>query len=418
MILDNVGFLDLTQEVTINESNNNDELSPVYILLTTTGSIMSKTIRAFTGDDYTHVSLSFDAKMNNIFSFNFDGFVKESFDMFKKKFGNINIGVFCVLIPKINIEKIKQQIQYFIDHIKEYSYSILGLFGVLLNKPINRDDKMFCSQFVDSMLKLGGVNVNQKDSALVRPQEFATSNVVYKVYEGKINDYKESKVKSNIRKLKRNIMESYIELNTIQRQVYAEEWVEDHRVPKEHRQTKCDYKKLFFVSSTNMDGVILNPIVPDNFLTKNGYEDNTTCRVCCSTSINGCLTAMSMNLKGKTLCVHEIVMDNIKQVKPSVYQVPDCNITNEVWITNSVKLKYIGDIKVEDAHEEGMKYKYGPDNEYEAELYRWNWKWIKKINKDGTVLNEANIMEVREFFSPNLPDPNSAIRKALKSNKK
>lgn len=46
-------------------------------------------------------------------------------------------------------------------------------------------------------------------------------------------------------------------------------------------------KEVFFISTADLDRQTLIPRVPKNFLTEQGYEDNTTKRVCLSTSIMG-----------------------------------------------------------------------------------------------------------------------------------
>lgn len=61
---------------------------------------------------------------------------------------------------------------------------------------------------------------------------------------------------------------------------------------------------LYHLSSNNMNGKTIFPRVPENFFTKNGYEDSKTKRVCFSTSIDGCLRGMSQNLTNKKFYVH------------------------------------------------------------------------------------------------------------------
>ena len=131
---------------------------------------------------------------------------------------------------------------------------------------------------------------------------------------------------------------------------------------------------LYHLSERNLDGQILHPKVPDNFLTKHGFEDNTTPRVCFSTSIAKCLIAFSSNLAGKELYVHKAI-DPGKVYQPSLEEVPDCKITGEKWVMRPVKLKKIGKILViKDDGKPGMKYTYG--GKYTAELYGWEYKMI------------------------------------------
>ena len=137
-------------------------------------------------------------------------------------------------------------------------------------------------------------------------------------------------------------------------------------------------KKMYFLSPTSMDNKELTPRIPDNYFTKNNYEDNTTKRVCFAPSVNKCLMALSMRFEGQELYVHiPIEGQQLNIVRPSVKQVPDLKITGEIWVTNPVKIKCIGKIKVTgDAGKEGHKFKYG-ENHY-AELYDWNYEWIEK----------------------------------------
>ena len=136
--------------------------------------------------------------------------------------------------------------------------------------------------------------------------------------------------------------------------------------------------KLYTISDSNLDGKTLSPRVPSNFLTKNGYEDSKTPRVCFSTSVSGCLTALSQNCKNKNYYVHiPEPSKNYKVYKPSKEEVPDATVTHEHWIKESVKLKCIGKIHCTgDDGKDGKKYTYGDGKK--AELYGWEYKWVDK----------------------------------------
>lgn len=119
------------------------------------------------------------------------------------------------------------------------------------------------------------------------------------------------------------------------------------------------------------------PRVPDNFFTRNGFEDAKTGRVCFTDSVDKCLTALSANVSGKEYRVYE-PDDTSKYVifKPNNKAVPDASITGELWITEPVKIKEVGKIKCTgDDGKKGMKFKYGAKT---AELYGWNYIWTKK----------------------------------------
>ena len=138
---------------------------------------------------------------------------------------------------------------------------------------------------------------------------------------------------------------------------------------------------LYFVTKADMKSkTTLEPRIPQNFLTDNGFEDNKIKRVCFSTSINGAVTALSQNLKNTDLFVYSPIGIEKRDIyRPSISQVPDRSITGEVWIRKPVQIECIGKIHVIDAKKNPQRYKYG--NKI-AELHEWNWKWIdKNINE-------------------------------------
>lgn len=143
--------------------------------------------------------------------------------------------------------------------------------------------------------------------------------------------------------------------------------------------SKINRKRLYHLSQSNLDKKTINPRVPSNYFTKNGYEDATTPRVCFSSSIDGCLRGLSENLTGKEFFVH--IPDGKYDIfAPTKKEVPDCKVTHEVWIKEPVKIKCVGKIKViADKGEDGLPYTYGDGKK--AELYDWEWNWIEKINE-------------------------------------
>lgn len=147
------------------------------------------------------------------------------------------------------------------------------------------------------------------------------------------------------------------------------------------KQKKTEAEKLYFLSEhDDWDESIINPRIPNNFLTQRGYEDATIPRVCFSTFIDGCLRALSQNLKGKIFYVYQPV-GKYEVIKPTLEQVPDRAVTRERWITKPVELHCIGKIQVGEAKGDGIKYVYGEDNEHSAMLYDWEWEWIEKIDE-------------------------------------
>lgn len=143
---------------------------------------------------------------------------------------------------------------------------------------------------------------------------------------------------------------------------------------KESDYTEASSENLFHVSSVKLANTTLEPRIPDNFLVRNGYEDNITERISVCKSIDDCLTAMSRNLKNKNFYVYKLKNINIKKKTPSVKEVPDSSITNEVWLLEPSEFKLVGKIHVTGTKGDGLSYTYGDNT---AELYRWKWSYIK-----------------------------------------
>lgn len=131
----------------------------------------------------------------------------------------------------------------------------------------------------------------------------------------------------------------------------------------------------YFISEKPVKEKRLIPRVPTNFFTKNGYEDNTTKRICFSTSVDKCLTALSQNNTNKYFYVYK--PKSIPKIiyKPNKKAVPDSEITDEIWITDPVDVVEVGKIHcIGDDGKDGMTFKYGKND---AELYGWNYKWVQ-----------------------------------------
>ncbi len=128
---------------------------------------------------------------------------------------------------------------------------------------------------------------------------------------------------------------------------------------------------LYHLSESNLDGKVLYPRIPNNFMTANGYEDNTIKRISFSKSINGALVGISSNLTGKIFYVH--IPDSkysVKSIDVTNDMVPDASLTEEVWVISKVKLQCIGKVKVTKSHSKAKKYKLG---EMWVDTYEWDY---------------------------------------------
>ncbi len=172
-----------------------------YVILSYTGTLLSKAIRHYSGDKYVHASLSFDPSLSLMYSFGrrypsnpiIAGYVHE----------DINQGLFMnmknTVIQIYETEITEEQKQRLMDKINEfdankrlYKYNLLGLLEFKLNKTIKIDKrKYFCSEFVSEVLRYAGLITSKKPDGLMKPKDLIRGRHFKKIYEGKLSVYRD-----------------------------------------------------------------------------------------------------------------------------------------------------------------------------------------------------------------------------------
>lgn len=195
------------------EESTKDNKNPVYIILVYTASTFGKMIKEYTHGIYTHAAMSLDNTLNKLYSFNLNnqfnklgGFSIESIEGYKKDNKDAIMCVYTTFVNDDKKRKLDKQINYFIGNIDKTKYSIINVFSLIANKPIELANDMICSQFVDRMLKSVDVDITGMASSLVTPNDIykSTSNKIYKVYEGRVDEYNHKKIQAKVNKLRRS----------------------------------------------------------------------------------------------------------------------------------------------------------------------------------------------------------------------
>lgn len=196
-------------------------------------------------------------------------------------------------------------------------------------------------------------------------------------------------------------------------------------------------KTFYHISfDSNLDDTVMKPRIPtwiadkikkDKDFTKKldelktskedgttGYEEYTTPRVCLSNSIEGCLNAIindygKLTLHDKTLYVYtpekpisEYKHKTNKQILKDG-DIFDANTTNEMWILEPVKMKYVGSIVVDKITGEQKK-KFANNKNKTNIQYKYKWHWFHKVKyrydneKNKFVKEQVSILnEVKRF---------------------
>lgn len=167
----------------------------IYVLLTDTGTLLTRMIKSYTKKPYNHASIAFDNELDEIYSFGrktvknpfIGGFVRE--DIHSVLFHQAPCAIYSLTINNDEYQKMFQYIQEISAKKELYRYNFIGLFGVMLKKPIYRKNAFFCSQFVASVLEESQVIGFEVDLSLVEPSDLPGFANFQLIFEGILSDY-------------------------------------------------------------------------------------------------------------------------------------------------------------------------------------------------------------------------------------
>jgi len=178
----------------------------IFIVLTDTGTLLTRMIRLYTKLPLNHVSIAFDESLSEVYSFGrkrphnpfIGGFVREDFSscLFRQSL----CGVYRCKVSAEDYERMKKRIKQIEEQKHKYRYNFIGLFGVMFNKEIKREHAFFCSQFVATIMNECEEKLFNCSTYLIQPQHFMVSERLEMVYAGDLADY--PKMRRGISQLK------------------------------------------------------------------------------------------------------------------------------------------------------------------------------------------------------------------------
>lgn len=172
-------------------------MNTIYILLTRSGTFLSNLVYLFTGDSFTHASISFDPSLQPLYSSarkNGEtmfpaGPCREYFHRgFYKKHRHIPCALYALNVSQEHYDQAKQEMDRIISRSDEYHFNILGLFLCHLNIPMRRRKKFFCSQFVAEILQRSNALSLPKVPSLMRPMDYTHLPEASCLYRGTLRD--------------------------------------------------------------------------------------------------------------------------------------------------------------------------------------------------------------------------------------
>lgn len=168
----------------------------IYIVLTYTGTILSKMIKTYTKEEFSHVSIALDEELNELYSFGrlnpynpfMGGFVHESLKNGTfKRFKNTITEIYSIEVTNKQYEKIKYKIKKMKRKRYLYKFNILGLFAVAFKIKIKKENYFYCAEFVKHLLDES--KVNHKLPLLIKPTDFKYIEGTDLTYRGFLREY-------------------------------------------------------------------------------------------------------------------------------------------------------------------------------------------------------------------------------------
>lgn len=173
-------------------------MKEIYIILSHSGTIISKIIKIYTRARYSHVSIGFDPDLNEFYSFGRKkidtpiggGFIIEGKNRgLFRKLKNARCKVYKVMLTDEQYVTLRECINEFIRFQDTYKYNYLGILTTMFGLKLKRSHHYFCSQFVAEVLHKGKVWHCEKDFSLITPKDFEQIKNATLIYEGRVCDY-------------------------------------------------------------------------------------------------------------------------------------------------------------------------------------------------------------------------------------
>lgn len=179
----------------VNTTTDKTEPHKIYLLLTDTSSLLSKSIKLLNHQQYNHISLAFNPELSEVYSFGrlkpsnpvIGGFVQE--DLTHAFFRSAGFQLYELSVSNEQYNGIRLALTQFQKQKDNLHYNFLGLLPAYVNVAWERPNHFFCSEFVSSLLQEVGIIQKDTPSCLMRPQDVVIQTQANLLYEGTIGDY-------------------------------------------------------------------------------------------------------------------------------------------------------------------------------------------------------------------------------------
>lgn len=169
----------------------------IYIILSQSGTFISRMLKFFSHDEFNHSSICVDDSFEKFYSFGrikinnpFHGgfLIENAFTHVFGKFEKIPCMILKLPVTDAQYAIICATINEFIKNPKMYKYDFANV--ILANTPfsVRRKNKFFCSGFVGYVLESAGI-VIPNSIRKIRPIEFLKIDEIETIYKGELKEW-------------------------------------------------------------------------------------------------------------------------------------------------------------------------------------------------------------------------------------
>lgn len=169
----------------------------IYVVLTHTGTILSRMIKCYTKDEFSHCSISLDIALKEMYSFGrlnpynafWGGFVHEYINKGTfKRFYKTKTKIYSLEVTDEQYENIRKIVMEIQKNKEKYKFNTLGLFAAGFHKRIREEHSFYCAEFVKYVIENAGINTGLPET--VKPEDFKKIKGLREIYSGLLREYK------------------------------------------------------------------------------------------------------------------------------------------------------------------------------------------------------------------------------------
>ncbi len=176
----------------------NEKNKKIYIVVSQTGTILSRIVKIVTRDKYNHVSISLKENVEELYSFGrknpynafSGGFVKESpnWGTFRRFYKTTAV-ILEIPVTEELYDSLEEELTEMYENKENYRYNTIGLLIAYFGKMRIKKNTYYCSEFVQAILSKYGLGLKKSKKELVCPNDFVNVPGGHIVYTGNLQDY-------------------------------------------------------------------------------------------------------------------------------------------------------------------------------------------------------------------------------------